>query len=1019
MQPTANVNISNITLTNVGGTLLEYNGSATAGILRLRDIRFGQSILFIRLRNTSGANTTLMFNSVIGTSFAPVNCFDVVDAFFVAYNMIIQMVGGALGTVFNVSGSAGQVLIGNSIMQMLGAPSGTMLQLQNGAIARINNVAAERFVTVFSIPADITTPTFRIAQLTCINSTNNINIQNVNASGSLFMLGEKNKVTINSPSVTVFIQDPTVGSTSTTMQGKIFYGKTYGTITDVSSILVDTSELGVISGGVMSSAGALTINVTAGTGYLVMTQLTFVEWLAQGPISLTANSVNYIYVTSAGTVTASISLPPPDTTIFLGYVITAAAIVSIVKVPETALHLASNKREFLRSGLGIIYKSGSLVTFAGPLLIVSSGVYYYSAVGAISTAGGSPITFDAIYSQLVTTDIRLDLTTSSVPTKYNDITTNPYLFSIPAGRFTAHALYVTSDNVTTKYILRYGQAHFGTQAEAEGYLIDSGLGTGVPIIASVVMSDSAIVKVIDRRPFISTVAASVTPSVTAHSSLTGLTVGNDHTQYLLRDGTQPMTGSLDLATNNITNVVNINGYSINAHAARHQPGGADAIPTAAPVTIGTANATGISTSLARADHVHAHGAQTDGTLHAVATTSVSGFMSAADKTTFDARTSANTASTIMTRSGASETALTALNIVNGANTTRLATGATSNWTLTLPINGGTSGQVLQTNGSGTTSWVTGGGGGGFADPMTTAYDTIYRDGTNTTTRLPLGPNGTVLRSQNTTFSAVSAPPAPSLGYRYPYDPRLEYFFHEDFTGGNTGVNTAENAGWIAVTGGTSSTTNLAIPATFAGLTSIGWMRMSVTTVTTAFTGLRRYLNAFAFDKMEFDIECGFVINTSNDGVDAVILRIGTWSVAPTAAVGTLNGIWLEYSGSPAAAFTLNAKIGASAINTITFPSNPASLLVGAGAQNQFCYMKITTDPYNSQATCRLIIFDATAGTVTYNDTTTLSHGVFAASNSSGPTIHLHKALGANARFVDVDFYTVTGRFVKNGRPFFF
>jgi len=54
-----------------------------------------------------------------------------------------------------------------------------------------------------------------------------------------------------------------------------------------------------------------------------------------------------------------------------------------------------------------------------------------------------------------------------------------------------------------------------------------------------------------------------------------------------------------------------------------------------PSTIGTANSAGTSPNLASLDHVHAHGAQTDGTLHAAATTSVAGFMSAADKTKLD------------------------------------------------------------------------------------------------------------------------------------------------------------------------------------------------------------------------------------------------------------------------------------------------------------------------------------------------------------------------------------------------
>jgi hypothetical protein len=60
-----------------------------------------------------------------------------------------------------------------------------------------------------------------------------------------------------------------------------------------------------------------------------------------------------------------------------------------------------------------------------------------------------------------------------------------------------------------------------------------------------------------------------------------------------------------------------------------------AMTVAAPVAIGTANAAGSASTFVRSDHVHAHGAQTDGTLHAVATTSVAGFLSAADKTKLD------------------------------------------------------------------------------------------------------------------------------------------------------------------------------------------------------------------------------------------------------------------------------------------------------------------------------------------------------------------------------------------------
>lgn len=58
--------------------------------------------------------------------------------------------------------------------------------------------------------------------------------------------------------------------------------------------------------------------------------------------------------------------------------------------------------------------------------------------------------------------------------------------------------------------------------------------------------------------------------------------------------------------------------------------------TAVPVTIGTANSLGVSSSLARADHVHNHGSQTLPTLHALAISGGNaGFMSGTDKSRLD------------------------------------------------------------------------------------------------------------------------------------------------------------------------------------------------------------------------------------------------------------------------------------------------------------------------------------------------------------------------------------------------
>lgn len=59
------------------------------------------------------------------------------------------------------------------------------------------------------------------------------------------------------------------------------------------------------------------------------------------------------------------------------------------------------------------------------------------------------------------------------------------------------------------------------------------------------------------------------------------------------------------------------------------------VSTGTPATIGTVNSGGVSNALPRLDHVHAHGNLVGGTLHADATTSTAGFLSASDKQRVD------------------------------------------------------------------------------------------------------------------------------------------------------------------------------------------------------------------------------------------------------------------------------------------------------------------------------------------------------------------------------------------------
>lgn len=75
--------------------------------------------------------------------------------------------------------------------------------------------------------------------------------------------------------------------------------------------------------------------------------------------------------------------------------------------------------------------------------------------------------------------------------------------------------------------------------------------------------------------------------------------------------------------------------NIKATTTIHADGLHVEMPFDTPSQIGTTNFAGSGPNIAAANHVHAHGNQTSGTLHAAVTTSVNGFMIAADKAKLD------------------------------------------------------------------------------------------------------------------------------------------------------------------------------------------------------------------------------------------------------------------------------------------------------------------------------------------------------------------------------------------------
>lgn len=389
--------------------------------------------------------------------------------------------------------------------------------------------------------------------------------------------------------------------------GDFFLGPTGDTITNVSALIIDTPPTGLLEGGVMTSSG-LTVNVTEGSGYIRKNDLmTKLNW---GPLSIAipASTQPYLYIDNNGVLQQAASIPSYITNIVLGRAAAnATEVYSIGKGSVDIKNYGNKVEDYLRDTIGPIFVSGSIVSENGTTpraFDVSSGNWYYGTQHRFPSAKIAPTMSIPIHTAGV-----LSITTSNlVPNTSYDNGTD--LIPLAAGTFTKHALYQLSDGIYQTYILAYGQAQYPTEDEAIGAPLpfpyfDPG---PTPTIAAFVVQQgvNSLPVILDQRPlFGGGGGGGGTSGSSVHGDLLGLDA-DDHTQYLLVDGTRSMGGNLNMGTFNLTNVGTVNGVTVQAHASRHLPSGADPLATGVAVGLNpsSTNTEGIANTLARSDHTH-------------------------------------------------------------------------------------------------------------------------------------------------------------------------------------------------------------------------------------------------------------------------------------------------------------------------------------------------------------------------------------------------------------------------------
>jgi pectin methylesterase-like acyl-CoA thioesterase len=492
---------------------------------------------------------------------------------------------------------------------------------------------------------------------TSINSCNtDINIANPDTVGSVDISATRTKIFKNSLStISMFVVDPE--ETGVSFAGPFYYAQqNFSDITDVSKLITNTPTMGLITGGSLSTSGSLSIAVSGGSGYLD-DAIRYVSWTT-GSLSMPVNSNNYVYVNSTGLPTYSTAYPDTKQNILLGLVSTnGSQVIYIQNIPMDSNHWSNDVDLVLKNGLGPIYSSGSLVTETGTRqLTVGQGTYYFRNKQFLP-AGASPATFN-VYYRSSTAGIFSTITgQTTVPNGFYDNGTGT-LAALTAGYYTKHLLCLLGGPGEV-YALIYGQAEYSSQgaAEAAGLPLEPSFITDAfTRVSSIVVQQgfASIVSFIDERPRVGFASSSVTGVVTVHGNLLGLSA-NDHPQYLLVDGSSTMSGNLNLAGNNITNVGLFNGFDVSAHASRHAFNGVDPLPAGTNSDIkelsDSVSSAGISNTLVpRADHVHAHGNRGGGSLHATATTSTAGFISSTDKLKLNGIEAGATNTTASTRS---------------------------------------------------------------------------------------------------------------------------------------------------------------------------------------------------------------------------------------------------------------------------------------------------------------------------------------------------------------------------------
>jgi len=518
--------IQSCVLTGVTGTgqALVYHNSLTGTTQTafwVEDVRFGASdTLVISSGNNTGMSTVSInacrFGSVysFNTGFYATTTGSNPGKIEIRDTTTTAMQSPYPADVFLADAANCEIVINGVQCRSGSVTSGNCIRARNGAILRISGLDLKGFGTGLFIENVGAGPTVAISIATFENNTHDLNIANAGVAGVINVAANRSNSTIvaGASSLALVILDTATGAINTS--NMINIEQLDGTFTDATTIALDASPMGVLQTGTITVVSGLTVNVSAGFGYLDTTGSALIpgsihrlNWPSTN-ITLAANSNNYLFFNSSAVLSVSSTFPDTAGNILLGRVVTnATGVLFIDLAPLISHHYGNTNDNFIREALGAVYSYGSIVTEDSlPLhLDVTSGSYFFGNNNFLPSSGIN-ITFQSFYQ-----DGSGGWNISST----NTVDTNSYdngsgtLQPIPSGYYARHSMYLVGQGANQQYMLVYAQTTYPSLVLAQTGNIPtppSYFEDGVVLIASIIVKQgsTSIVagggQIVDNRP---------------------------------------------------------------------------------------------------------------------------------------------------------------------------------------------------------------------------------------------------------------------------------------------------------------------------------------------------------------------------------------------------------------------------------------------------------------------------------------------------------------------------------------